>query len=186
MLEILSQPWPWYVSGPLIGLMIPLLLIAGNKPFGVSSSLRHICAAALPKISDYFKYDWKSESWNLLFVFGISIGGLISATLLENQEAIAISSETKSDLNQLGITNFEGYVPEEIFGWEHLGQPSSLLLLIGGGLVIGFGTRYADGCTSGHSIMGISSLSWVSLVATICFFIGGLICTHFLLPLILA
>jgi uncharacterized membrane protein YedE/YeeE len=185
MLEFLSQPWPWYVAGPLIGLMIPLLLIAGNKPFGVSSSLRHICAAALPKISDYFKYDWKKKSWNLLFVAGIALGGFIAAHFLSNPNAIDISSETKSLLNDWGITDFSGYIPAELYSWENLSS-SSLILLIGGGLLIGFGTRYANGCTSGHSIYGLAQLSWVSLVATFGFFIGGLLASWIILPLILA
>jgi uncharacterized membrane protein YedE/YeeE len=183
MIEFLSQPWPWYIAGPLIGLMIPLLLIAGNKPFGVSSSLRHICAAALPKISDYFKYDWRQKSWNLLFVFGIGLGGWIGSTLLKNPEPIDISENTKEDLRELGIHDFEGYVPQEIFDWNNL-TVSSLILLIGGGLLIGFGTRYADGCTSGHSIFGLSILSLTSLYATIAFFIGGLIASWIILPLI--
>ncbi|MFZ9847452.1 MAG: YeeE/YedE family protein [Flavobacteriales bacterium] len=185
MLEFLSQPWPWYVAGPLIGLMIPLLLIAGNKPFGVSSSLRHICAAALPKISDYFKYDWKKKIWNLLFVAGIALGGFIAANFLTNPNAIDISQETKSLLKEWGIIDFNGYIPSELYSWENLSS-SSLILLIGGGLLIGFGTRYANGCTSGHSIYGLAQLSWVSLVATTGFFIGGLIASWIILPLILA
>ena len=184
MLEFISQPWPWYVAGPLIGLMIPLLLIAGNKPFGVSSSLRHICAAALPKISDYFKYDWKKKTWNLLFIAGIALGGYIGAHFLSNPNAIDISVETKSLLNEWGINDFSGYIPSEIFAWENI-NASSLILLIGGGLLIGFGTRYANGCTSGHSIYGLAQLSWVSLAATIGFFVGGLIASWIILPLIL-
>ncbi len=184
MIEFLSQPWPWYVAGPLIGLLIPLLLIVGNKPFGVSSTLRDICAATLPKVTDYFKYNWKEKTWNLLFVTGIALGGLLGSTVFKNPEPIAISTETKSDLNQLGIQNFEGYVPSDLFAWENIGF-SSLVLLIGGGLLIGFGTRYADGCTSGHSIFGLSILNWVSLVATIGFFIGGLLASWIILPLIL-
>ena len=185
MREFLSQPWPWYVAGPLIGLMIPLLLVAGNKPFGVSSSLRHICAMALPKISAYFKYDWKTKIWNLLFVAGIALGGFIGAHFLSNPNSIDISLETQSLLNEWGINNFEGYNPSELFAWNNLNS-SSLILLIGGGLLIGFGTRYANGCTSGHSIYGLSQLSWVSLVATIGFFIGGLIASWIVLPFILS
>ncbi|MFM7023758.1 MAG: YeeE/YedE family protein [Flavobacteriales bacterium] len=184
MIEFLSQPWPWYVAGPLIGLLIPLLLITGNKPFGVSSTLRDICAATLPKVSDYFKYNWKEKTWNLLFVTGIALGAALGSTVFADDNPIDISENTKADLEEIGIHNYEGYVPAEIFSWENI-DVSSLILLIGGGLLIGFGTRYADGCTSGHSIFGLSILSWVSLVATIGFFIGGLLASWILLPLIL-
>ena len=185
MLDFLSKPWPWYVAVPLIGLMIPLLLIAGNKPFGVSSSLRHICAMALPKISDYFKYDWKTKIWNILFVVGIALGGFIAANFLQNPNPIDLSDDTKILLGEWGINDLNGYIPTQFFALENL-TSTSLILLVGGGLLIGFGTRYANGCTSGHSIYGLSQLSWVSLVATVGFFIGGLIASWILLPLILA
>ena len=185
MIEFISQPWPWYVAGPLIGLMIPILLIAGNKPFGVSSSMRHLCAATLPKIGDYFKYDWKAQMWNILFVAGIVIGGYVGANIIENPNPVDISNDTKTLLNEWGITNFDGYMPSQLFALENFNS-SSFILLVVGGLLVGFGTRYVDGCTSGHSIYGLSQLSWVSLVATIGFFIGGLIASWILLPLILA
>ena len=46
--ELLHRPWPWYVTGPLLGLVAVGLLLLGNKPFGISSNLRHLCAACLP------------------------------------------------------------------------------------------------------------------------------------------
>ena len=184
MLSFLSQPWPWYVAGPLIGLMVPLLLFAGNKSLGVSSSFRHICAAVLPKISDFFKYDWKDFSWNLLFVAGIVLGGFIGAVFLQNPHPIAISAGTKSLLGGWGIADFSGYIPAQLFGWNHLGL-KSLYLLVVGGFLVGFGTRYAGSCTSGHTIFGLSTLSWISLIATVCFFIGGLAASWVFLPLLL-
>ena len=161
--EWLSKPWPWYISGPLIGLMVPVLLLAGNKSFGVSSNFRHICAACLPANVPYFKYDWKKQSWNLFFVAGITVGGFIAFRFLD--------AATPS--------------PTQYFNWNNLLTLQGFILMVGGGFLIGFGTRYAEGCTSGHSIMGMSNLQWPSLVATCCFMVGGIIMSNFILPFIL-
>lgn len=185
MLELLMKPWPWYVSGPLIGLMIPVLLIFGNKSFGISSSLRHICAACVPGKINFFNYNWKNETWNLLFALGIIAGGFTAGFIFENPEAVKISENTINDLNQMGIKNVSGLMPNEIFNFKTLFTLKGFLMIVIGGFFIGFGTRYANGCTSGHSIMGISNLQWPSLVATCCFFAGGLIMSWFVLPLIL-
>lgn len=185
MLEFFSQPWPWYVSGPLIGLLIPALLLIGNKLFGVSSSMKDICAATIPGNVKLFQYDWKAQSWRLLFVGGILVGGAFSMLILSNSDPIAISSATQVDLSELGITNFSGIAPQEIFNFESLLTLKGILIICFGGFLVGFGTRYANGCTSGHAIMGIANLQWPSLVATMCFFAGGLIMTHLILPFIL-
>jgi uncharacterized protein len=183
MIELLKQPWPWYISGPLIGLMVPALLLLGNKPFGLSSSLKHICAICSPVKVELFDYDWRKELWNLVLITGIIIGGFIASEFLNPQ--VIISDKTTEVLHQYGIVNIQGLVPEEIFNWNSLFTVKGFLLIIIGGFLVGFGTRYADGCTSGHAIMGLSILSWPSLVATIAFFIGGLAMTHFILPFIL-
>lgn len=180
-IEWISQPWPWYVAGPLIGLTVPALLILGNKTFGISSSLRHICAACLPAGIPFFSYNWKKEVWNLLFVLGTAIGGFIAMNFLANPDAIVISEATQSDLAVLGITDFSALLPADIFSWSNLFTAKGLLFFVVGGFLVGFGTRYAGGCTSGHAIMGISSLQWPSLVATIFFMIGGFLMTHVLL-----
>ncbi len=185
MFELLKQPWPWYVSGPLIGLSIPLLLILGNKSLGISSSLKHICAACIPGKIPFLNYDWKNESWNLAFALGIIFGGYIGADLLTNPSNIAISDATIAVLKQNKITDFSGYMPMEIFNWQSILTLKGFIIIVIGGFFVGFGTRYANGCTSGHSIMGLSNLQWPSLVATICFFIGGLFITHLMLPIIL-
>lgn len=183
MINILSQPWPWYVAGALIGLTVPTLLILGNKAFGISSSLRHICAACLPGNIDFFKYDWRRESWNLWFVGGIAVGGLLAGTLLKNPEPMAIAPDTVQALQNLGIRDFTtGLLPADIFNWSNLFTRTGLLFFVGGGFLIGFGTRYAGGCTSGHAIMGLSDLQWPSLVATISFMVGGFAMTHLGLP----
>ena len=173
-MEILDGPWPWYVGGPLIGLMVPLLLYVGNKQLGISQSLKHVCAACVPAKIPFFHYKWQDYTWNLLFVLGIGIGGLLTLALDPNDYEIGISEATKLDLLALGITDFSGMIPTEIFNVSMLSSGVGLFFMIFGGFMIGFGTRYANGCTSGHTIMGLSNLQFSSLVATIGFFVGGL------------
>jgi len=185
MFEWLKQPWPWYVAGPLIGLMVPVLLLTGNKSFGVSSSLRHICAACLPAKIPFFQYDWKKEVWNLFFVTGILVGAYIAVALLNSQVPIEVSPKLQQELAGYGISNYNSIVPAELFNWSTLLSLKGFMIMVAGGFLVGFGTRYAGGCTSGHSIMGLSTLQLPSLVATICFMAGGFIVANFLLPLIL-
>jgi uncharacterized membrane protein YedE/YeeE len=158
--ELLRNPWPWYVAGPLIGLTVPVLLILGNKSFGISSSLRHICAACFPSKIPFFHYDWKKERWNLFFVSGIFIGGMIAAGLLANPAPVVVNPALATDLSRYGITDYHALVPVQIFNWQSLLTVRGLILMVGGGFLVGFGTRYAGGCTSGHAIMGISTLQW--------------------------
>jgi len=184
-MSILTQPWPWYIAGPLIGLMVPLLLLLGNKPFGISSTLRHICAACIPTKAKFFNYDWKAESWLLVFALGMIIGGFIAGTLFQNPNPIALSENAITDMNKLGIKNYSGLIPVEVFNFQSLLTLRGFILMIVGGFFIGFGTRYANGCTSGHAIMGLSNLQWPSLIATCCFFAGGLLMTWVILPYIM-
>ncbi len=184
-MDFLNTPWPWYIGGPLIGLMVPLLLLIGNKQLGISSSLRHVCAACIPARIPFFQYDWKKYSWNLFFVAGIAMGGFLTYLTTPADYEISLSSETKTDLMSLGISDFSGMVPSEIFSWSNTSSFQGLIFMIFGGFLIGFGTRYANGCTSGHTIMGLSNFSLSSLIATIGFFVGGLIMTHFLLPFVI-
>jgi uncharacterized membrane protein YedE/YeeE len=185
MLETISQPWPWYIAGPLIGLTVPLLLIIGNKAFGISSSLRHICAACLPANIPFFKYEWKKEIWNLFFVAGIFLGGFFGIQLLSNPLPIEIAPSLATYLGQFGITDYSGLVPSELFNWSTLFTLKGFFMIIVGGFMVGFGTRYAGGCTSGHAIMGLSTLQWPSLVATCCFMAGGFLMANLILPYIL-
>jgi uncharacterized membrane protein YedE/YeeE len=182
---IITEPWPWYVAGPLIGLFVPLFLLIANKRFGVSSTMRDFCAACVPSDKPYFNYNWKSQSWNLLFIAGIFIGAVLHNLWMSPDFAPGISEATQQDLQALGIHQFDQYVPQGLFNWSMLTEPTGLLFLVVGGFLVGFGARYAGGCTSGHGIMGLSYLQLASLVAIIGFFIGGLAVTHFLLPLIL-
>jgi len=184
-MEYLKQPWPWYISGPLIGLIVPALLLVGNKAFGISSSLRHICAICLPANISFFKYDWKKESWNLFFVAGIVLGGFIAVQFLNGQRPVNINPHTAESLKQQGVKDFSGLLPQDIFSFQQLLTLRGFIFIVVGGFFVGFGTRYAGGCTSGHSIMGIASLQWPSLVATCCFMIGGFIMTWIILPYII-
>ena len=184
-MEILLKPWPWYIGGPLIGLMVPLLLIVGNKAFGISSNLRHICAACFPANIPFFKYNWKQESWNLFFVTGIILGGVITASWLTAGDPIQINPALQTELAGYGITKIDSLQPTELFNFQNVLTVKGFMLIVVGGFLVGFGTRYAGGCTSGHSIFGLSTLQWPSLVATICFMAGGMIVANFILPLIL-
>lgn len=186
MLEFLKQPWPWYVAGPLIGLTVPALLILGNKSFGISSSLRHICASCMPVGIPFFKYNWRKEAWNLFFVFGIFLGGLITAQLLTNPNPVQVNPALAKELAGYGISNYNNLVPEDLMSWQNLFTLRGFFLMVVGGFLVGFGTRYAGGCTSGHAIMGLSNLQWPSLVATVCFMIGGFIMANLILPYILS
>lgn len=185
-MEFLTRPWPWYVAGPLIGLMVPLLLVVGSKPFGISSNLRHLCAAALPRGVEFFRYEWRRVGlWNLAFALGVVLGGFLAGVVFANPEPVAIAASTRADLAALGVRRFDGLVPADLIGWEALLGVRGLLVILGGGFLVGFGTAYAGGCTSGHGIAGLADLQFPSLVATVSFFVGGIAATFLLLPLLL-
>ena len=184
-MQLLSQPWPWWVAGVLIGLIVPALLLLGNKHFGISANLRHICAACLPANISFFRYEWKKEVWNFFFVGGILAGAVIAAVWLKNPAPLQIHPDLARDLATNGITSIDGLVPADLFSWGSLFTLRGFILMIGGGFLVGFGARYAGGCTSGHAIMGLSNLQVPSLIATICFMAGGFMMTNPILPLIL-
>ncbi|MBX2817726.1 MAG: YeeE/YedE family protein [Saprospiraceae bacterium] len=190
MLELISSPWHWAVSGLAIAVVMMLLLYHGER-FGVSSSFKAICSmAGAGSRIDYFRYDWKSHAWLLVFVVGSVLGGYLASSVLASPEPVQIATSTQHDLAALGIDTPQsyaegaGFVPAEIFSMTNLTSPAGVLLLILGGFLIGFGTRWAGGCTSGHAISGLSNLQLPSLVAVIGFFVGGLVMTHLLFPFI--
>lgn len=185
MMDFISQPWPWFVAGPMIAMVLFLMHYFG-RGFGVSTNLETFCTmAGAGKVSSYFNKDWKAQTWSLLFVIGIMIGGFLSSQYLMPPENITLNPETVTELAALGFQDAgQSYVPSEIFAKEQIFSLKGFLILMGAGLCIGFGTRYAGGCTSGHAITGLSSLQMPSLLAVIGFFIGGLIMTWFLIPLI--
>ena len=185
MIEFIKQPWPWYFSGFMI-VVIMLLLNFWGKSFGFSSNLRTLCTiAGAGKKTKFFDFDWKAQRWNLLFLVGAIIGGWISKEFLSNPKALDLSAATIKDLQAMGI-HFNGQLnPDELFSISALGSVKTWLLLLVGGILVGFGSRYAGGCTSGHAISGLSNLQLPSLVAVIGFFIGGLIMTWLLLPFLI-
>lgn len=185
-MELLYKPWPWYVAGPVIGITVPALLLLGNKSLGISSTLRQLCAACYPAKLPLLSYDWKKDSWNLFFAVGILIGGFIGGKVFANPEPVAVSESTQAYFESLGIERADGLLPVEFFNWNTLASLKGFLLMIAGGFLVGFGTRYARGCTSGHGIFGLASLQWPSLVATASFFAGGILFNRFVLPYILA
>jgi uncharacterized membrane protein YedE/YeeE len=184
-MNIIFQTWPWYISGFLIG-MIMLCLIYFGKAFGMSSNLRSLCSmAGAGKYVSFFNFDWKSQRWNLVVVLGAMLGGFVAVHFMGDPSNIDINPKTIAQLAQLGIDAPKGkLMPDALFGPQIWQSPKSIFILLIGGILIGFGTRYAGGCTSGHAISGLSNLQLPSLKAVIGFFIGGLIMAHFLLPLI--
>lgn len=182
---MITQPWPWWLAGIIIGLTVPALLVLGNKHFGISANLRHACAACFPSNIKFFKYDWRKEIWNFFFIGGIIIGAFIAVQFMDNGQPVQVAPELMIELKAYGITDNSSFLPRELFGVESLFTVRGLVMLVLGGFLVGFGARYAGGCTSGHSIMGLSDLQWPSLVATISFMAGGFIMANLVLPYIL-
>ena len=184
-MDFILKPWPWYVSGPLITLTMLILVLFG-KTFGMSSNLRTFCAiGGAGKYADFFKFDWKSQRWNLTVVLGAIIGGFIAVHFLSDGSPIQLNPETVSNLNSLGFENVgASLLPSEIYSWDSILTLKGISILTIAGFLVGFGTRYAGGCTSGHAITGLSNLQFPSLIAVVGFFIGGIIMTYFLIPLI--
>lgn len=184
MIEFLSQTWAWYVSGTLIAIVMYLLLRSGGE-FGVSSNLRTLCAiGGMGKKISFFNFDWKSQIWNLIFIGGSVIGGFLATQYLPNTQGMNISENTINELNNLGIIYDSKILPAQLFAWESLSSFKGIMVIVVGGFFVGFGARWAGGCTSGHAISGLSNLQIPSLIAVCGFFIGGLFMTHILFPFI--
>lgn len=184
-MEIILQPWPWYVSGPMIALIMFLLLMVG-KNFGMSSNLRTLCTiCGADRKAEFFRFNWKEQKWNLVVVLGAIVGGFIGAHLLSPSHVVDISADTIANLKGLGFESAgTAYLPTELFSLESLTNIKSLAVLAIGGFLVGFGARYAGGCTSGHAISGLSDLQIPSLIAVVGFFIGGLFMIYVLFPFI--
>lgn len=184
-MDFILEPWPWYVSGPCIAIVMFLLLYFG-RTFGMSSNLRTICAmGGAGKRVKFFDFDWRQYQWNLIVICGAFVGGYIAHNFLSNPININLSEATIADLNSLGFKNIgKSLLPAELFSWEAFFSIKGFLILVTGGFLVGFGTRYAGGCTSGHAITGLSSLQLPSFIAVIGFFIGGLIMIHLIYPIL--
>lgn len=184
MIEWMSRPWPWWVAGPLIGLIVPALLLLGNRMFGVSANLRTLCAVVAPRRIDFFRFDWRRVGgWNLAFAGGILVGAVLASTA--GPPDVALSAATRADLAALGIHDFGGLAPVELFSWGALLSWPGAVAIVVGGFLVGFGASWAGGCTSGHAIMGLAALELPSLVAVVGFFAGGLLGTWVVLPFLL-
>ncbi|MFM9020154.1 MAG: YeeE/YedE family protein [Sediminibacterium sp.] len=185
MIEWMDTPWKWYVAGPLIGLTVPLLLWLDNKRLGISANLRHLCAIVIPTKLSFFQYDWRKESWNLFLAAGIVAGGWFATHMLNNGAQLQVAPSLTSYLESKNLVNIQQSVPVQLFSWTSLGSFRGFIGMVVGGWLVGFGTRYAGGCTSGHAISGISQLQWPSLLATCCFMLGGILATYLILPYLL-
>lgn len=183
IIDWISQPWPWYVAGPIIALVMVALLFFGNS-FGISSNLRSMCSiVGAGSHCDFFDFNWRSQVWNLIFAAGLIMGGFIAHQYLSADGEVALSAITITELKELGISSpGSSLLPENIFSWQSLGTVKGFIILVLGGFLIGFGTRYAGGCTSGHAISGLSNLQLPSFIAVLGFFIGGLVVTYFVIP----
>lgn len=185
LLELIQQPWPWYVAGPVIAFVM-FFLVMSDKRLGLSSNLRTMCSMlGAGKNCDFFDFDWKASTWNLVFVVGLIIGGFISHNFLSPNDEVQLSAQTVVELQAMGFAQPGAeLIPKELFGWDNLLTSQGFIIIILGGFLVGFGTRYAGGCTSGHAISGLSNLQLPSLIAVIGFFVGGLLCVHLIFPLI--
>lgn len=183
MFDWLYAPWPWYVAGPLIGLMVPLMLVIGQRSFGISSNFRHLCAMnpAETMKPEYFRYNWRTSNWSLAYGIGVVLGGFLAAVVFADPNPPQLSQDAHSMFAGWGLAPATGLLPPELFDLT----PRNLGFLLLAGMVIGFGTRYAEGCTSGHAITGLATLQVESLVAVLGIFAGGLFSAHFLLGFLL-
>ncbi len=184
-MELITGTWHWSISGFLIG-MIMLVLIYFGKSFGMSSNLRTLCSmAGAGKYADFFKFDWREQKWNLAVVLGTILGGFVAFNFLSDSSIVTLNPKTVEAIAGFGIDAPNGkLVPDALFGSEIFSSVKGILLLFLGGILIGFGTRYAGGCTSGHAISGLSNFQIPSLIAVIGFFIGGLVMVNVFYPLI--
>jgi uncharacterized membrane protein YedE/YeeE len=117
-------------------------------------------------------------------VAGAIIGGFIGGNLLMPNQEVDIADDTVVVLESYGFVEpGKEFLPSEVFSAEEITWKGWLMLILGGFLV-GFGSRYAGGCTSGHAISGLSNLQLPSLIAVIGFFIGGLTVTWLIFPIL--
>lgn len=186
IVDMLSRPWPWWVSGPLLGLMVPILLLVGNREFGISSTFRHLCAM-VPSKAAYLNYDWKKQGgWQLALAAGVVLGGWLAAVCFDGVRQPGLTVEARQMFNSWGVVSVDsGYQPEFLTRWKEALTLRGLVSLVLGGFLVGFGTRWANGCTSGHAIMGLSLLNPGSLVATLGFFAGGTLASWVIVPMVL-
>lgn len=184
--DFIAEPWPWYIAGPLLALIMFILLYFGHE-FGISDNFRLMCAAdGADEMNEFFKINWQSGEWNLLVALGAVFGGYLASHyfLGPHGDIAHISNATVASLNHIGIPVQQGKVPliPDFISWNGLMHWQGFLMIAGGGFLVGFGARYAGGCTSGHAISGLSALQLPSLIAVIGFFSGGMMVTYLIFP----
>jgi len=184
-MDFLNQTWHWSITGFLIGIIMIILNYFG-KVFGMSSNLRTLCTlAGAAKFSDFFRFDFKAQFWNLWLIFGAMLGGFVAVHYMHDASNMKLNPQTIQQLHRLGVDEPNGkLLPNKLFGNEVFTSTKMIAILLVGGLLIGFGSRYGGGCTSGHAIAGMSNLQRQSLKAVIGFFVGGLLVSHIILPLL--
>lgn len=185
VLEFLNSFWPWYIGGPLLGLTVPLLVLTTGRQLGISLCFKPPLSILFGKKIQYFNYDWSADLWRVVFVTGILIGGFLGMQIFGYAGGAGVSNATVQDLAAIGVTDFSHFLPFDLFGIDKVTDPSIILYLVSGGFLVGFGARYANGCTSGHAIMGISYFQVASMIATASFFVGGMIMTHLIFPYVM-
>ncbi|WGD34277.1 YeeE/YedE thiosulfate transporter family protein [Olleya sp. YS] len=178
------NPLPWFIAGPLIAVIMFVLLRLG-KTFGMSSNLRTICSiSGAGRFSSFFSINWRDNIWSLVVLIGVIFGGVFAFQVLEVAPP-QIHENVVDQLNAYGFDSVNSsYLPTELFGINQLLSVKGFAIILIAGFLVGFGARYAGGCTSGHAIMGLSNLQRPSLIAVIGFFIGGLVMVHLIFPLI--
>jgi uncharacterized membrane protein YedE/YeeE len=156
----------WAVAGASVAGITLLLLFVANRRLGISSGFDDLCSLVLPQ--PYFRRSaiTSGRPWRLPFLAGLVLGGFLSALL----------GGGWSPTWALGMF-------DEVVGWGPAGKVAWMFV---GGLFIGFGTRLAGGCTSGHGIFGLSNLELPSLLSTVSFMAGGMMTTQLLYRVIFA
>lgn len=183
---MLSTPWPWWISGPAIGLVVTLLFLLGGRQFGLSANLRHLCAMAAVGRIPFLRYDWRREGlWNLIFVAGVVLGGFVGYRFLGvPAQPVELPPAAALALANTGIA-VEPVAPSRLLSWPALATLPGFVAMVVGGFLVGFGARWAGGCTSGHAICGLAARQLPSLIAVLGFFAGGLVSVHWIVPLLL-
>lgn len=153
------SPLHWSAAGVAIGAITLLMLWLMNQRLGISTGFENLCALVVR--IPYFERDEirASQRWRLPFLAGLVVGGFLSAA----------TSGGWTPFWDLGM--FDASV-----GW---GPAGKLAWMFAGGLLIGFGTRLAGGCTSGHGIFGVANLERASIASTLSFMAAGIVATHF-------
>jgi hypothetical protein len=151
-------PYHWAIGGAGIGVVVLLLLYLGNRRLGISTGFEDLCAVAVD--APYFKRRERSEgaAWRVPFLGGLLAGGALSAAL----------SGGWAPTWDLGLF-------DTAIGW---GPAGKVVWMFAGGLLIGFGTRMAGGCTSGHGIFGLANFEKAGLAATLSFMAAGVVTAH--------